>query len=272
MMTFPALDPELLQAFVAVADQRSFTRAAAALNRTQSAVSMQIKRLEERVGVELFHRTKANVDLSSAGEGLLGYARRILTLNDEAVARLREHKVAGVVRLGLRHAGEARRGLRSRHRHAPGGPWRRRISTTRAGGLGDQRRTPGRTTGPAAGRALSERLPVPEMGDGGARRRPAPLAPRLCQPQPGRCRGDRSPGPCCDRSTFPARLRALGESDGMPPLPTADICLHRAAKLSHAGALLADHLRMTILDETLLPHRLRHPQRPAKPKKMIAQT
>ena len=101
MMTFPALDPELLQAFVAVADQRSFTRAAAALNRTQSAVSMQIKRLEERVGVELFHRTKANVDLSSAGEGLLGYARRILTLNDEAVARLREHKVAGVVRLGV---------------------------------------------------------------------------------------------------------------------------------------------------------------------------
>src|SRR6185437_15280390 len=62
-MNIPMLDPELLQAFVTVADQRSFTRAAAALNRTQSAVSMQIKRLEERVGVELFHRTKANVDL-----------------------------------------------------------------------------------------------------------------------------------------------------------------------------------------------------------------
>ena len=100
-MNIPALDPELLQAFVAVADQRSFTRAAATLNRTQSAVSMQIKRLEDRLGAKLFHRTKANVDLSSAGEGLLGYARRILTLNDEAVARLRQHKVEGVVRLGV---------------------------------------------------------------------------------------------------------------------------------------------------------------------------
>jgi DNA-binding transcriptional LysR family regulator len=74
------------------------------------------------------------------------------------------------------------------------------------------------------------------------------------------------------RGTFPARLRALGESDGMPPLPPADICLHRAAKLSHAGVLLADHLRMTILDETSLPHRERHPQRPAKPNKMRNQS
>lgn len=47
-MSIPTLDPELLKAFVAVADHRSFTRAATALNRTQSAVSMQIKRLEER--------------------------------------------------------------------------------------------------------------------------------------------------------------------------------------------------------------------------------
>ena len=65
-MNIPALDPELLQAFVAVADQRSFTRAAGTLNRTQSAVSMQIKRLEDRLGVALFHRTKANVDLSAS--------------------------------------------------------------------------------------------------------------------------------------------------------------------------------------------------------------
>ena len=49
------------------------------LNRTQSAVSMQIRRLEERIGAKLFHRTKVNVDLSTAGEGLLGYARRILS-------------------------------------------------------------------------------------------------------------------------------------------------------------------------------------------------
>jgi DNA-binding transcriptional LysR family regulator len=81
MIRANGLDPELLAAFVAVADHRSFTRAAAALNRTQSAVSMQIKRLEERLGTELFRRSKVQVDLSPSGEGLLGYARRILVLN-----------------------------------------------------------------------------------------------------------------------------------------------------------------------------------------------
>jgi DNA-binding transcriptional LysR family regulator len=50
--------------------------------------------------------------------------------------------------------------------------------------------------------------------------------------------------------TFPAKLRALSEADGMPSLPAADICLHRAANLSHAGALLADHLRLAIGNET----------------------
>src|SRR5258705_3536999 len=96
-MSTPILDPELLKAFVAVADSRSFTRAASQLNRTQSAVSMQIKRLEERLGAELFNRTKANVDLSAAGEGLLAYARQILNLNEAAVGRLAERKVERVV-------------------------------------------------------------------------------------------------------------------------------------------------------------------------------
>ena len=64
----PYLDPDLLRAFAAVVDDRSFTRAADLLNRTQSAVSMQIKRLEDWLGAELFNRTKANVDLSAAGK------------------------------------------------------------------------------------------------------------------------------------------------------------------------------------------------------------
>src|SRR5699024_9817599 len=95
------LDLELLVAFVAVAEHRSFTRAATALNRTQSAVSMQIKRLERQLQVTLFHRTKASVSLSPAGESFLGYARRLLTLNDEAVGRLGDHKIEGRVRLGV---------------------------------------------------------------------------------------------------------------------------------------------------------------------------
>src|SRR3954468_18035880 len=100
-MTPPVLDLDLLKAFVAVADNRSFTRAAAVLNRTQSAVSMQIKRLEDRLGAELLCRTRAQVDLTAVGEGLLGDARRMLVLNDEAVGRLHEHKVEGRVRLGV---------------------------------------------------------------------------------------------------------------------------------------------------------------------------
>ena len=57
--------------------------------------------------------------------------------------------------------------------------------------------------------------------------------------------------------TFPAKLRALSRRDGLPPLPAADICLHRAAKLSRAAALLGDHLRQTIADDTTprLAHR-----------------
>jgi DNA-binding transcriptional LysR family regulator len=100
-MSRPTLDPELLRAFLAVADQRSFTRAAHSLNHTQSAVSSQIKRLEEQLGLPLFARSTTRVDLSPAGEGLIGYARRILHLGDEAIQRLRQHEIAGRVRLGV---------------------------------------------------------------------------------------------------------------------------------------------------------------------------
>ena len=100
-MNHPELEPDLLRAFLAVAEQRSFTRAATRLNRTQSAVSSQIKRLEEQLGVELFSRTTSRVDLSAAGESLMGYARRILSLGDEAVQQLRQHDIAGRVRLGV---------------------------------------------------------------------------------------------------------------------------------------------------------------------------
>ncbi|WP_454814005.1 LysR family transcriptional regulator [Labrys neptuniae] len=100
-MTLPLLDPDLLRAFLAVADHSSFTRAAARLNRTQSAVSMQIRRLEVRVAAELFRRNTTTVELTQAGESLLTYARRILALNEEAVGRLREHRLEGRVRLGV---------------------------------------------------------------------------------------------------------------------------------------------------------------------------
>jgi DNA-binding transcriptional LysR family regulator len=95
------LDIDLLRSFAAVADTGSFTAAAELVARTQSAVSVQVKRLEESVGRRVFERTSRSLALTPAGEVLLGYARRILELNDESVRRITEPPVAGEVRLGI---------------------------------------------------------------------------------------------------------------------------------------------------------------------------
>src|SRR5690348_7419006 len=100
-MSAAVLDPDLLKAFLAVAGHRSFTRAAVTLNRTQSAVSVQIRRLEQRLGTKLFQRTRAGVALTAAGDELLVYARRLLELNAEAVDALHARKRDAVVRLGV---------------------------------------------------------------------------------------------------------------------------------------------------------------------------
>lgn len=98
MITIPT---ELLRALVAVADAGGVTRAAEALGRTQPAVSLQIKRLEETVGRALFDRSNRAFGLTPTGETLIGYARRILLLHDEAVARVTRPEPAGTVRVGL---------------------------------------------------------------------------------------------------------------------------------------------------------------------------
>lgn len=95
------MDVELLRAFVAVADSGGFSAAARSLNRTQSAVSLQIKRLEERVGAPLFRRTSRQVALSEAGGTLLPYARRLLRLQEEAQEAVGRGAQTQVLRLGL---------------------------------------------------------------------------------------------------------------------------------------------------------------------------
>jgi DNA-binding transcriptional LysR family regulator len=95
------LDIDVLRSFAAVADCGSFTAAGALVARTQSAISLQIKRLEESVGHKVFERTSRALALTSAGETLLGYARRILELNDESVRRIAEPPLTGVIRLGI---------------------------------------------------------------------------------------------------------------------------------------------------------------------------
>ena len=95
------LDMDALRAFVAIADQRSFTRAASAVARTQSTVSVMIKNLEGRLGFALFERTKRSVTLTPRGEKLLAYARDILRLNDEGVREAIAAPVQGRLRLGI---------------------------------------------------------------------------------------------------------------------------------------------------------------------------
>lgn len=97
------LDLVALRSFVAVADAGGVTRASGFLNLTQSAVSMQIKRLEEMLGIELLDRSGRQVSLTAAGEQLLGYARKMLALNDEVMGRLTRDPHEGEIVLGVPH-------------------------------------------------------------------------------------------------------------------------------------------------------------------------
>ncbi|MDE3239876.1 MAG: LysR family transcriptional regulator [Paracoccaceae bacterium] len=95
------LDLTALRSFVAVADAGGVTRASGFLNLTQSAVSMQIKRLEEALDLQLLDRAGRGVGLTAAGGQMLGYARRMLALNDEAIARLTHQAYEGEIVLGV---------------------------------------------------------------------------------------------------------------------------------------------------------------------------
>lgn len=94
------LDLDQLRTFIAIADTGSFTRAAEVVSRTQSAVSMQMRRLEERIGKPIFTRDGRASRLTEEGERLLGYARRMVRLSDEALAAFDDSELTGTVRLG----------------------------------------------------------------------------------------------------------------------------------------------------------------------------
>jgi DNA-binding transcriptional LysR family regulator len=95
-------DLDLLRTFVAIAEERSFTRAAARVGRTQSAVSLQMQRLEGLLGQTVITRGKGgSVELSSEGAYLLGRARELLELNDDIMRSMRAAPVHGIVRLGF---------------------------------------------------------------------------------------------------------------------------------------------------------------------------
>ncbi|QBF32905.1 LysR family transcriptional regulator [Thalassococcus sp. S3] len=97
------LDITTLRSFVAVADSGGVTRAAGFLHLTQSAVSMQLKRLEELLGLELLDRSGRTIALTASGEQLLAYARRMVALNDEVIGRLTDQAYEGEIILGVPH-------------------------------------------------------------------------------------------------------------------------------------------------------------------------
>jgi DNA-binding transcriptional LysR family regulator len=94
------LPPDLLRTFLAALDAGGVMRAAPRVGRTRSAVSLQMRRLEDVVGRPLFRRAGRRLEPTPAGEALAGWARRLLRLNDEALAALRDQTPPEVIRVG----------------------------------------------------------------------------------------------------------------------------------------------------------------------------
>ena len=101
MRNFVNFQTDLLRTFVTVIDLGAFTKAGDALGRTQPAISLQIRRLEELVGAPIIKQVGRALLLTGEGEILLSYAREILRLNDEAGSYFNRSKIAGVLRVGL---------------------------------------------------------------------------------------------------------------------------------------------------------------------------
>ncbi|KEA65766.1 Transcriptional regulator, LysR family [Marinobacterium lacunae] len=95
------LDLEALRSFVTGVELGNFASAAQSLNRSTSAVSAHLKKLEEQIGQPILQRSGRNLALLPTGERLLSYARQLLATNDEAIMALRQASLNGQVRLGL---------------------------------------------------------------------------------------------------------------------------------------------------------------------------
>jgi DNA-binding transcriptional LysR family regulator len=95
------LNIDVLRSFISIIDLNGFNKAADKVNRSQSAVSMQMKKLEEMTGHGLFERSGKKYLLTNQGEVLLSYARKIIALNDEAFLALKDSKLKGKAKIGI---------------------------------------------------------------------------------------------------------------------------------------------------------------------------
>ena len=117
------LDLDLLRSFIAIAEENSFTRAAARVGRTQSAVSLQMQRLEGVLGKAVLVRGKGgSVELNQEGHYLLGRARELLALNDDILRAMQAVPVSGTIRLGIAEELSARYLARILERFAQAAP------------------------------------------------------------------------------------------------------------------------------------------------------
>lgn len=274
------LDPTLLQAFAAVVDSGSFTRAAVYLCRTQSAVSMQLRKLEEATGKQLLHRDNRRIRMTEEGEVLLGFARRMIRLNEDAMAALDQPFAEGHVRLGMPddYAQSFLPAVLTRFAHAYPRVQLEVIGAL-SGALLDKvesgdldialiTRQPNRRRGKIVRRErlvwagsrqhLAQRetpLPLALFPEGCVFREHALAALEThgrtwrvayCSQSFAGGRLAVSGGLAVTvvaESMVPAEWRTYGPDEDLPPLPEIEIALHRAAgKLPHAAKLLEEQL------------------------------
>ncbi len=285
------LDPDLLRTFVAIVDTGGFTPAARQVHRTQSAVSMQMKRLEKGVGRLLFERDGRGVDLTMDGEALLVYARRLLRLHDEAVSALTRPEMVGTVCLGtpddyvdrflpdiLARFAQAYPRVQVEVLCEPSA-YLRKLLADRHMDLALMTCVPGRETGEILRHepvvwVTSERHCAHES-------EPLPLAvfqkgcffrdwATAALDQAGRAYRIAYSSPSISgifasvsaglavtvlaRSVVPGNLRVLTEQDGFPALPSAMITLQQGGRSSTVGETLAHYVREGFRADEILPH------------------
>jgi DNA-binding transcriptional LysR family regulator len=279
--SLPPFDFDLLRTFVAVVDNAGFTRAGERIGRTQSTVSLQIKKLEEGLGRPVFERRGRDLLLTPDGEILLGYARQLLSLADEARSRILEPDVEGTIRLGTPEdfataylPDVLARFARAHPRVALDVNCNFSFNLLEGFSKGEYdlvlvKREP---MGPAGGIAVWRDVLVWVSGPQLVIERAQPI-PLVLAPAPDVYRKRALAGlqsmrrdwrivytsisseglqaavraglgvTVLSKDMVPEGLKLLGDEHGLPQLPDAEIALYRApGKLSRAAELLAEHI------------------------------
>lgn len=286
------LELDLVRAFLTVAEARNFTRAAERLGRTQSAVSLQVRRLEDRLRARLFERDPRRVALTPEGELFLPQARRLIRINDEIVAGLEDTEIEGDVRFGAPEDVATTYLPEILAAFARSHPkialevvcdFTLNLQERFAGGALDLALVKREPMGPSEGQRVWREPLVWVAADAGVVERDGKLTLAVAPPpdvyrrraldaletvgRPWRI-GYTSPSlsglhaalraglgvTVLARDMVPDDLTVLGEADGLPALPDAEIALITArSALPRAARLLADHV-LSALDRRRSHH------------------